>query len=313
MLPIAGASIRVLYITGWGRSGSTLLGDILGQIQGFFHAGELCLIWERGIIENRLCGCGSRLKECVVWKNIFSEFFAGTEQVDPYKMVRLRERGARTHHIPFMLMLGGKSLIKSRMREFLAVLEGLYQTVQTRTGSRIIVDSSKFPSYGYLLGMIPTIDLYIVHLIRDSRGTAYSWGGRKMLYPDSQGPTYFRQYSPLGSAVRWSVKNVAAEMLWKHSRGRYLRLRYEDFIQDPHAAVRRILDLVEEQASRLPFVTPNTVELKSNHTVSGNPDRFQRGAVELVPDQRWKVGMKKKDRILVTALTSFLLLRYGYI
>ena len=38
---------RVLYILGWGRSGSTVLGNILGEVDGFFCAGELHYLWER--------------------------------------------------------------------------------------------------------------------------------------------------------------------------------------------------------------------------------------------------------------------------
>jgi len=49
---------RVLYILGWGRSGSTVLGNILGEIDGFFSAGELHYLWERSLVEGRACGCG---------------------------------------------------------------------------------------------------------------------------------------------------------------------------------------------------------------------------------------------------------------
>ena len=50
--------IKILNITGWGRSGSTILGSILGEIEGFFYAGEIRNIWNRVLLENRLCGCG---------------------------------------------------------------------------------------------------------------------------------------------------------------------------------------------------------------------------------------------------------------
>jgi hypothetical protein len=33
---MANDKIKVLYIAGWGRSGSTILGNILGQVAGFF-------------------------------------------------------------------------------------------------------------------------------------------------------------------------------------------------------------------------------------------------------------------------------------
>ena len=51
--------VKVLYIAGPGRSGSTVLGNVLGEIEGFFHGGELNFIWEHNLIENRLCSCGA--------------------------------------------------------------------------------------------------------------------------------------------------------------------------------------------------------------------------------------------------------------
>lgn len=51
---MVGAKIRVLYIVGSGRSGSTIIGNILGRIEGFSHVGELRYIWDRNIIESRL-------------------------------------------------------------------------------------------------------------------------------------------------------------------------------------------------------------------------------------------------------------------
>ena len=38
--------IKVLYIAGNGRSGSTLLGVLLGQIPGFFNVGEVRRVWD---------------------------------------------------------------------------------------------------------------------------------------------------------------------------------------------------------------------------------------------------------------------------
>ena len=37
--------IRVLFVMGHGSSGTTILGNTLGEVDGFFHAGELRTIW----------------------------------------------------------------------------------------------------------------------------------------------------------------------------------------------------------------------------------------------------------------------------
>ncbi len=48
------------------------------------------------------------------------------------------------------------------------------------------------------------------------------------------------------------------------------------------------------------------------HSVSGNPDRFQEGIVELRSDDEWKRLMRARDRRVVTTTTWPLLLRYAY-
>ena len=66
---------KVLYIAGWGRSGSTILDNVLGQVDGFFSAGELMFLWRRGLIEGRLCGCGRPLRDCDVWMHILDRAY----------------------------------------------------------------------------------------------------------------------------------------------------------------------------------------------------------------------------------------------
>ena len=68
LMPRADADpFRVLYIGGWGRSGSTLLDRLLGQAEGSFSVGEMRDLWLRGVLENRRCGCGEPFDSCPFW------------------------------------------------------------------------------------------------------------------------------------------------------------------------------------------------------------------------------------------------------
>lgn len=61
-----------------------------------------------------------------------------------------------------------------------------------------------------------------------------------------------------------------------------------------------------------PFVGQDTVTLRTNHTVAGNPNRFRTGEVRIVPDDEWRTLMSRSDRLCVEALALPLLKRYGY-
>jgi hypothetical protein len=302
--------VKVLYVVGLGRSGSTILSNSLGQIGGYFSAGELNFIWKHNVLENRLCGCGRPFRECPVWTRVMDEAFGGMDGVDPREMMRLQASGTRTRHIPLMFAPRGERVLKERLEKLLINYRRLYEAIGTVTDSRVIVDSSKEPAHGYAMSLVPGVDFRVVHLIRDPRAAAYSWLKKKP-QPDSEEIEHMVRFSPTKSAALWDAWNASAEALWRRTPDKYLHLRYEDFVADPRASLERILGLVGVTAEP-PLAGEREVRLGVSHTVSGNPNRFETGAVELRPDREWISKMNPRDKALVTSLTLPLLRRYGY-
>jgi sulfotransferase family protein len=302
--------VKVLYVVGLGRSGSTILSNSLGQIGGFFSGGELNFIWKHNVLENRLCGCGRPFRECPVWTRVMYEAFGGMDAVDPREMMRFQNQGTRTRHIPLMLTEKGRRSLAERLETFLANYGRLYEAIASVTGSRVIVDSSKEPAHGFAMGMVPGVDFFVLHLVRDPRAAAYSWLKKKP-QPDSETKEFMVRFSPTKSSAMWDSWNASAEALWRPTPQRYLRLRYEDFVARPHGSLVDVLGLVGEDAE-VPLVGEREVKLGVSHTVSGNPNRFDTGAVELRTDREWISKMNPRDKALVTALTMPLLLRYHY-
>jgi hypothetical protein len=285
--------VKVLYVAGLGRSGSTILANTLGQVDGFFSGGELNFIWKHALIENRLCGCGKPSQECEFWGPVFDTEFGGQNEELAREMMRLQYSGARTRHIPMMLTEGGRHKIRERLGKFLDNTGRLYRAIRSVSGSRVVVDTSKEPAYGYALGMVPDVDLRVLHLIRDPRAAAYSWTKKKR-QPDSTEREFMHQKTPTQSAVLWDAWNAAIE------------------VADPRRSFEEILKLAGEEDAQLPLVGERDVKLGISHTVSGNPNRFDTGTVELRQDRAWQKQMKAHDRALVTALTLPLLTRYHY-
>jgi hypothetical protein len=210
-----------------------------------------------------------------------------------------------------MLTDRGDRILKERLEKLLMNYGKLYKAIKTVTGSRVIVDSSKEPAHGYAMSLVPGVDFRVVHLIRDPRAAAYSWLKKKP-QPDSEEIEHMVRFSPAKSSALWDSWNASAEALWRRTPERYLRLRYEDFVADPRRSFERILKLLGEEGAEPPLVGKREVKLGISHTVSGNPNRFDTGAVELRPDHAWISEMTPRDKALVTVLTSPLLYRYGY-
>ena len=77
--------VKVLYLAGPTRSGSTILSNILGEIDGFFNAGQIFELWDKGLAENGLCGCGQQLTTCEIWSTVFKKAFTNAKRIDVKK------------------------------------------------------------------------------------------------------------------------------------------------------------------------------------------------------------------------------------
>lgn len=308
-------STVVLYIAGTGRSGSTVLANILGEVEGLFAAGEVRYLWQRGLRENRLCGCGLPVRECPVWSQVLARagYLDDPGLVDG--AVSMLKETSRIRNLPGILAgsvrPGLDPARASRYAAHRTALGEMYAAMAEVTSSRVVVDSSKLPAYANVLAATPGIDLRVLQLIRDPRGAAHSWASKKELR-DGAGRSHMEQIGPAKSAVLWDIWNLAGGVLVRGAPDRYLRLRYEDFVADPPGAVRRILALVGSEDAALPFVNGHEARTSPNHSVAGNPDRLRHGRITVRSDDRWRTAMTSRDRRLVSTLTSPLLLRYGY-
>ena len=203
-------STVVLYIAGTGRSGSTLLASILGEVDGVFAAGEVRYLWQRGLTESRLCGCGVPVRECPVWRKVLAQAGHLDEPARVEGVVSLLKRTGRIRNLPAVLL--GKYRVSTRRGPPLppgdrAALGDIYAAMADVTGSRVIVDSSKLPAYANVLAATPGIDLRVVHLIRDPRGAAHSWSSHKAL-ADGAARSHMEQIGPAKSAFLWDIWNL---------------------------------------------------------------------------------------------------------
>ena len=310
--PNASSSPRILFVTGFGRSGSTLLDNIVGQFDGVTTVGELHYIWDRALTDNRLCACRQPFDRCEFWREVMAAFDAAGEPVDARELARLRESIGPIQALALRVR-GLPASAHPGLAPYVAAMERLYGAIFQVTGCRTIVDSSKSPAFGYMIEEMRGFEMATLHVVRDSRAGAFAWT-KKKLYDDSgPEPMYLSQIQPSRSAQLWLKWNLVAEALWNRRRGNYLRLRYEDFVVDPERTVAAVAKLaLGTEPARPAFVREKEVDLGANHAVAGNPSRFKTGRVALRFDDAWRTQFLGVDRRLVTFLTWALLLRYGY-
>jgi hypothetical protein len=312
--PAPGGAVRVLFIGGLGRSGSTLLDRMLGQLGGVWSVGELVHVFERGLEENNLCGCGERFRDCPFWRRVGEEAFGGWDRLDVAEVLALKRAVDRNRYVPLMCLPALWPPYRRRLRRYLDLLDRLYHAVRQVAGRTLIVDASKHASHAFLLRRLRGLDLRVVHLVRDSRGVAFSWAKLLRRLEVADGGALMATETPARMGARYLAYNSLFHLLRRLGVPTLL-LRYEALVRQPTAGLARVLDHAGRPAAggELGFVGDGWVELGTSHALAGNPMRFRQGRVPLRLDEEWRAGMHRRHRLLTAGSTWPLLLRYGYL
>jgi hypothetical protein len=306
--------VPVLFIGGVGRSGSTLLERMLGQLEGVWPVGELVHVWERGVARNYHCGCGERFRDCPFWRRVGEEAFGGWDTLDLAEVLALKRAVDRTRNVPLLCLPRALRPHRAQVRRYRELLERLYRGVWLAAGGPLLVDASKHASHAFLLRGAPGLQVRLVHLVRDSRAVAFAWTKRVRRPEVAGAEVLMATYHPLRVGVRYLAHNLLFHLL----RGLgtpALLLRYETLVSEPAAQLARVLRHAGRPAGdgELGFVGDGWVELGTSHALAGNPMRFRRGRVPLRLDDEWRARLRRRHRLAAAAPTWPLLLRYGYL
>jgi len=331
--------VRILKITGLGRSGSTILDVVLGnhpqiesvgEVENLIRTGWISHESLRGIKPRRLrrplCTCGKRLdvpyvkppdEACPFWSSVRREWVerADGDSIESYP--KLQNDFELKRGLPRLLY--EKRRPSALFRSYARLTLAFFESIRAVSGKPIIVDSAAVPVRTLALGMIPGIDLYAIHLIRDGRGVITS--NRKTLTRDFQaGVKWGYKDHPMYKAdpmrktlIRWIVLNLVSEWVCMQlGPKRTMRLRYEDFVADPKAALGRIGSLIELDLTDTADVATSGKPMSAGHNIGGNRTK-RSGFITLRPDaEEWKTALSPTEERLSWMLMGWLMRRYGY-
>lgn len=220
------------------------------------------------------CACGEQLMACRIWSTL----------PEPLK------------HLPHT---------DASLKSHLAMLE----SIATLTDHEFIIDSSKTARHNafrpFYLRRHLSYPLQLVHLVRDPRACVWS-----VIRWRLRGDHVHRHAYQLGvaalTAFSWIGANLAAELYRFCHHEASVRVNYDELLQRGFPDSLKSLGPV----GRLEDVV---IERNENcHSMGGNEIR-NRARVIVEQDTTWKAQIPKSVRILVTALTWPLMLRYGFL
>ena len=300
--------VKVLFIAGWQRSGTTVAGNVLGSIPGAMHIGELHYLWMKQHPAGFECGCGRIIFDCPEWKPVFDQLAMTTEK--RYAIRQLRRDAWRNEHVPARYREWKRGRVDLA---YPRVVAELYHALVAQTGASVVVDSTKNASDALAVSLAPGVDMHLLHVVRDPRAAAYSAMQEKVHGSDASGLA-LKQFSASRNTFHWDTRNLLIERRVKPTLGadRYRRVRYEDLMNSPRSAFGEVAEWMGLDPASMPFTDASSLRMVTSHTVMGNPNRHGDGETTLRPDTRWVGRLGRRDRVVAGAMAAPLMLRYGY-
>lgn len=305
--------IRVVYVMGAGRSGSTVLDTILNNHEDVIGVGELVHLFIEGSASKENCSCGEARDTCEIWRSVRERWSELTELPSITQHERLMTKFTRVQRLAIpewhRLRSGNPD---PDFAECLKQTHATYQAIAEATGKRVIIESSKNPLRARLLCLTPGLDVRLVHLVRDARGVA--WSRMKPFTKSKEGgvPQDIKPKPIHISAGYWLFMNFLSEQVRKSFPDQpSTRIHYEDFVSNPERTLTEIGEVAgldyASVANRLLAEEP----MAPGHLYAGNRVRTA-GPIKLRSDMAWAEKLTPAQKRLTWLLAGHKLRQYGY-
>lgn len=276
--------ITVVYIMGYGRSGSTFLDILLHNHPEIVSVGALSNFFDWAI-KDATCACDSEFSQCEFWGKICDNFCANGQNQDSLRKEQLMVE-SRANFIKLLR----DELPASLTSKYGTVMRDLFESIAKSSGKSFIVDSSKSArevvGRAYALARYTSLDVKLIHLVRDVRGVIWSVmkgpGSPERSQPNSI------LLRALKSTVGWILANIAClyitRRLGDHA---VLVMRYENLVSNPEKEITRIGNFLEIDVKELVQRIESKASFTVGHNLGGNRLRFS-DQITIKPDYEWQ-------------------------
>lgn len=304
----------IIYIGGYGRSGSTLLDILLGIHPNVESAGELVEFLTEMKVQGSHCSCGKSTASCQRWQSRFGRV-AEVLRESGHTLEKSRSVQRRFEsRLTLMQAALGVSVPVRDAGNYAAVQRALFNSVvNDQPHVRYVVDSSKTTSHRggrpFVLQSVAGCSVYFIHLVRSPEsvlGSLMTGLNRDL----EKGVPRVRRYAVVKGLLGWVQANVVGLCMGRLlGQGRYLLIRYEDVISEAETtftALARFLDLDFEPWQSV--VRRNPVK-RDWHIFAGNRMRHKDVTLQVQVAQG---QVPLFYRFMCAALCLPLMRRFGY-
>lgn len=300
---------RYIQVQATSFSGTTLLATLLGAHPAIATVGELSGLVAGAQLESYRCSCGELLGECPFWQAVTAQMqhrgfafdvahFDTEYHLGPpsfWHSLRYGSSGrVRVDQVRDNLLRLWPPAIRPLQR-LSARNQALAESVLAVTGAQVFVDTSKEALRLRALSQFSTLDIRVIHWVRDVRGFMASVLRRR-------GAAAFEP--ALARWVRFHRRTQRVLTTWPADA--QIRVRYEDLCRDPQATLATLWNFcgvaVEQSLAW---------EQRPPQHIIGNPMRL-RDLATIKVDERWKQQLTHPQLQRIAAKAGALNRFFGY-
>jgi len=262
--------VKIIYIVGFGHSGTTLVSRIMGSSPNCFNVGEIYHLQDvlSGKHKNSKCDDGEDLEKSEFWSDILNK-------IDLEELLQSKVGFLEKIALGFRIFFGLN--VNSRKKGGLEDIK-LYKEVfkkkkkQKNKEVKFLVESSKSLRRLIDLDNSKEIDLRIIYIVRDGRGVLNSFlkRGKNII-------VIFLNWFWLNLCIKKFIKKIPTNQK--------IEISYERLANDPGFFVKSVNEKFSTKVPEKNLV--KKINAEKSKTFCGNPMRKKK-IKEIRLDSSWK-------------------------
>jgi hypothetical protein len=274
---------RALYVLGYGRSGSTVLGMALDQHPSIVNLGEISVLrtFVPGptYVPPRACGCLRQLDQCPYWTGVARRLGSMERLARPD--ITLSPTLGWRRYAPWLLEPSDE------LPRWGEAASDLYRATLEEAQATVVVDTSKGAARAWWLWRSGAVDLTFIWLTRRLEDVIRS--------------QLKHGHSPVKTALSWQLaQRQTAQLVHRVERAgaRVPRITYERFTEQPRAVLSEILE-----HAGLPW-HEDVLTPRPGHVIGGDHAVKHGGRVTIEPSTGTRPPLPLKARLTLRLLNN---------
>jgi hypothetical protein len=291
-----GNNLNLLYLMGAGRSGTTAIATFLGGHPEIHTLGEMHQFYDH-LRDSKACSCGQQLEFCPFWSKVIADLPQSIIQ-NSGEIQKLSDK--LEYHSSIPKHFSG-TISKSNLEKYNSFQEELISCISKHSSAEYFLDSAKYIGRNLSLRKSKRITIKTIYIVRDVRGVINSFSKNVQ-----------SSRKPLSTIFYYYLVNLTAMIASLFSpKGSVLKLKYEDFMDNPESSLNRIGYFLDLAMDPVVGKIRNNDAFEIGHIIGGNRLKHDE-SIRFNPDVNWKINIPRIQQILYYVLTAPLMLMNRY-